>query len=327
MTRLRRRLLSCTCASGVLVLVACGSDPSSSPVAGTPSVVATTSIWADIVGNVACDGLADVVTVVPLGGDPHAFEPSIRDRERMENAVLVVANGMSLEESLTDTIDAVEANGTPVLRAAEHLDPLPLGDDTHDEVALDDGDHGDHDHGDFDPHVWWDPSRVSLALPTIADALTDAGLDRAALDVCIGRYGEEVDALDDEVASIVATLPSADRLLVTNHDSLGYFADRYDFEVIGTVIPSSSTLAGSNPSALDDLAAKITATGVPAIFAETQHPSADARALARRIGGVEVVTFATDTLGEPGTPTGDYLGWLATNARTIVDALTRDEGE
>ena len=90
-----------------------------------PIVVATTSIWADITANVACDGLAEIETIIPPGGDPHSFEPSLRDRETMDNADLVVANGLFLEESLDDTIDAVESNGVPVLRVADELDPIP----------------------------------------------------------------------------------------------------------------------------------------------------------------------------------------------------------
>lgn len=305
-------------------LAACGAGSASDDStvgSDVPTIVATMSIWADVTGNVACDGLAEVVTVIPPGGDPHAFEPSIRDRETMQRASLVVANGLNLEESLNDTLDAVESTGTPVLRVADGLDPLALGDDGHD-----DAEGHDHDHGDFDPHVWWDPTRVSAALPIIEGALADAGLDRAALDACVARYQGELAALDTDVAAIVAPLPSDRRLLVTNHDSLGYFADRYDFDVIGAVIPSSSTLAESSPSALEDLAAKIRSTGVPAIFAETQHSSADTDALAQRIGGVDVVTFATDTLGAPGTETGTYIGWLETNARAIVDALTPSDG-
>ncbi len=304
----------------IVALTACGSAASSDTssnsgaATGVPNVVATMSIWADIVANVACDGLANVTTIIPPGGDPHSFEPSLRDRETMESADLIVANGLLLEESLADTIDAVESKGVPVLRVAEGLDPLPIGDA------------GDDHEGDADPHVWWDPTRVSAALSTIADSLAAAGIDHIRLDVCVDRYTKQLAALDDEVTATVAPLPVDERLLVTNHDSLGYFADRYDFTIIGTVIPSASSLAETNPAELDDLAAKIEGTGVPAIFAETQHSSSDTEALARRVGNVKVVTMATDTLGEPGGDTGTYLDWLAHNARTIVDALSPTTG-
>jgi zinc/manganese transport system substrate-binding protein len=309
-------------ALGSLVIAACGSDEPTQPAgsaedASGAAVVATTSIWADITANVACDGLADVQMVIPPGGDPHSFEPSLRDREMMDNADLVVANGLFLEESLEDTIDAVESNGVPVLRVGEGLDPIPTAAASHDEEH----EGHDHDHGDADPHVWWDPTRIAAAVPLIADALAGAGVDRDALDDCATRYVDELLALDTETAAKVTPLSGDQRILVTNHDSLGYFADRYDFEILGTVIPSSSSLAATSPAELDALAAAIEATGVSAVFADTQNSSDDAEALADRIGDVEVVSMLTDTLDEPGSDQGTYVGWLRQNVETIVTAL------
>jgi len=346
----RTRRGAAVLAAGTLLLAACGSDDDASTlqtaevddttenvaddetaaVAAAPTVVATTSIWADVTANVACDGLAAVETIIPLGGDPHSFEPSLRDRETMDNAELVVANGLFLEESLADTIDAVESNGVTVLRVGDELDPLPAGDASHDDDDHEGDDHegdDDHDHGEFDPHVWWDPTRMAAAVPPIADALADAGVDRAALDACSDSYIDELNALDTEVTSIVAPLPADQRILVTNHDSLSYFADRYGFEVVGSVIPSSSSLAATSPAELDALAADIEATGVPAIFADTQSSTDDADALANRIGNVEVVTLLTGTLDESGSAAGTYTGWLRQNVQTIVDALNQSPAD
>ncbi len=296
---------------GALTLVAasCGSDGAATP-ESAPTVVATTTIWADVASNVACDGLANVRTIVPAGGDPHSFEPSLRDRETMGNATLIVANGLGLEESMADVIDAVESDGVPVVRVGEFVDTIPAGDE-----PAGDGDGAD------DPHVWFDPVRVAAALPAIADALADAGLDRAALDACVADYSEQLGELDADIASTVASIPAERRLLVTNHDSLSYFADRYDFEILGSVIPSPSSLSATNPAELEALAGLIEDTGVPAIFAETQHSSADTQALADRVGDVDVVTLQTDTLGEPGSTTATYITWLSTTAQTVVDAL------
>lgn len=312
---------------GALLLAACGSDEpassggsSQSATDGGALVVATTSIWADITANVACDGLADVRTIIPPGGDPHSFEPSLRDRETMDDADLIVANGLFLEESLEDTIDAVESGGVPVLRVGDGLDSIPTAAASHDDDG-DDHEADDHDHGDADPHVWWDPTRIAVAVPLIADALVEAGLDRERVEVCADQYVDDLTRLDEELVTIVATLPAGQRILVTNHDSLGYFADRYDFEVLGSVIPSSSSLAATSPAELDALAADIKSIGVSAIFADTQNSSDDANALADRIGDVEVVSMLTDTLDEPGTDQGTYVGWLRQNVETIVEAL------
>jgi zinc/manganese transport system substrate-binding protein len=153
--------------------------------------------------------------------------------------------------------------------------------------------------------VWWDPTRIAAAAPLIADALAEVGVDRAALDACVEQYVDELNALDEDIAALVAPLAPDQRILVTNHDSLGYFADRYDFEVLGSVVPSSSSLAATSPAQLDALAADIEATGVAAIFADTQNSSADADALAGRIGDVAVVSMLTDTLDEPGSEAGN----------------------
>jgi len=304
---MRQRAVACVSALvfaiGATACSANDEDPS-----GTPTIVASTSIWADITSNVACDGLATVETIIPLGGDPHSFEASFRDRETMENAQLIVVNGLLLEESLNDTIEAAEAAGTPVVRVAAGLDTL--GTSTAD------------DQSGNDPHVWFDPIRVAAALPTIADALAEAGLDRSALDACVDSYEADLIALDQQVTAIVAELPDDDRVLVTNHDSLGYFADRYRFEVLGSVIPSSSTLAQANAADLQELADSIDAAGVSAIFVEADTSSSDAEALAERAGNVEVVTLLTGTLDEPGTDGSTYVGWLLQNAHRIVEALS-----
>ena len=310
-----------------------------------PTVLVTTGIWADVVANVACGGLADVNTIIPVGGDPHGYEPSLQDRARMENASLVVANGLELEAALEDTLEAVAESGTPVFEFAEEMDAIPFSfEDVHDNDGHDnDGDNDGHDndghdndghdndrhkeeghgHGSGgDPHVWFDPHRVSEALPRLARALiTQVGLDAAAIDACLASYLAELEAVDAEVAAKVEQLPAESRELVTNHEALGYFADRYGFEVIGTVIPTPASMAQASPAQLEELAEIIEHAGIKAIFAETLHSVDDVEALAARVGDVEVVTLYTGSLGPSGSGAEDYLGFLLTNADLIVDAL------
>ena len=371
-------LLASGCAGG-----SSDSESSANTESVAPKVLVTTGIWADIVANVACDGIADVETVVPVGGDPHGFEPSLRDRERMENAELVVANGFDLELRLEDTLGAVEASGTPVFEVAEQIESIPFSsdhddhaedDDTGDDHGVDHDDHGvdhddhgvdhddhgvdhddhgvdhddhgvdhddhgvDHDdhgvdddhtdeddghgHGSADPHVWFDPVRVSGVLNELAHRLTDdAGIDGDAVAACLSDYQAELAALDQELEALLEQLPAGGRKLVTNHDALGYFADRYGFEIIGTVLPSPTAISETNPAQLEELARTIEHEGVRAIFAETVHSSDDAEALASRVGDVKVVTLYTGSLGPPGSGAEDYVGFMRTNARLIVDAL------
>ena len=156
---LRRLAFGVGCLLSVLALIAagCGNDDTDDT-ADLPTVIATTSIWGDVVANVACDGLADVGTLIPPGGDPHAFQPSLNDRGNMESAALIVANGLFLEEGLEDTIDAVEEAGTPVFRVADHVSTIEFastmghGHDEHDEDDHDD-EHDEHEHDhDEDDH-------------------------------------------------------------------------------------------------------------------------------------------------------------------------------
>ena len=342
---LRRVIFGAGCLLAVLALIAagCGNDDDAGGT-GVPTVLATTSIWADVTANVACDGLAEVSTIIPPGGDPHAFQPSLSDREDMEDAALIVANGLFLEEGLEDTIDAVEDAGTPVFRVADHVSVIEfgsaMGHDEHDEDEHED-DHDDHEghdhdedehaeddghghahaHGSEDPHVWFDPIRVAEALPALSQALaTQAGLDAVALDECVAAYHSELIALDAEVNAILASLHPEDRLLVTNHDALGYFADRYGFQMIGTVIPSGSTLAAASPAGLQELVELIDETGVAAIFSESTHSSDDTEALGRE-AGVQVISLNTGSLGPADSSSGTYIGFIRTNAQKIAEGL------
>ena len=151
----------------------------------------------------------------------------------------------------------------------------------------------------------------------------------AALDPSIDwqsraeAYAATMAELDEEIQDILAAVPEENRKLVTNHDSLGYFADRYDFEVIGTIIPSGSTLATPSSSDMANLIMEVIEQGIPAIFAETIEPTALAEAIAEEVGGdVVVVTLLTGSLGEPGTETGTIVGMLRHNARLIAEGLS-----
>jgi zinc/manganese transport system substrate-binding protein len=272
-----------------------------------PTLVATTSIWADITSNVACAEAVDAI--IPAGADPHTFEPSLRDREELEQAGVVIANGNHLEESLVDLLGTVAGEGVDVVEIAPHVDVL-----VHDEPDADD----EHKAGG-DPHIWQDPTRVAGALDVIADAVIATGRDATAVAQCTDAYRAELEALDAEIGETMAVVPAARRVLVTNHDAFAYFAQRYRFQIVGTVIPSMSTLGESSAGQLADLADAIEANDVPAIFTEELASAADAEALASRLD-VAVIALTSDSLAPDG-PAATYVGMLRTNAETIANAL------
>ena len=136
-------------------------------------------------------------------------------------------------------------------------------------------------------------------------------------------YAATLTELDAEIQDILAPIPHENRVLITNHDSLGYFADRYEFEVIGVVIPGGSTLADPSSAELAALVEEIVEEGVKVIFAETIDSTALAEAVAAEAGtDVAVVTLHTGSLGEPGTETDNIVGMLRSNALRIAEALS-----
>jgi zinc/manganese transport system substrate-binding protein len=139
-------------------------------------------------------------------------------------------------------------------------------------------------------------------------------------------YLAELESLHLEVEGLLAGIPAEDRVLVTNHEVFGYFADRYDFDVLGVIIPGGSTLAEPSAEDLADLAREIDERGVPAIFAETSSPTRLADALAAEGTDVEVVELYSESLGEPGSPGDTYTGMVRTNAERIAAALSRPAG-
>ena len=334
-----------TVAAVAALLSACGDDGGDANAGSgdeAPKIMATTSIMADITSKTTC-GEVEVVSLIPEGTDAHEYEPSAREADELEQASLVVAVGLGLEQGLTGALQQASSAGVQVVEVGPAVQPLEssahhdedshTGEDGHstDEDsgshAGDGGeqDHG-HDHGGMDPHVWMDPDRMATAVGVIAEQLrTLEGLPLLAdkLDACAENYQAELRSLGAEMDETLAAVPAPRRKLVTNHEALGYFADRFDFEVIGAVIPSTSSLGESNPRQLEELAQAIQAAGVPAIFAETTQPAEVAQALARRVGtGVQVVELYTETLGPPKSGADSYADMMRTNAKLVAGALT-----
>ena len=284
-----------------------------------PLVVVTTTILGDVVKNVVADQ-ARVEVLVPIGADPHDFEASPTQIGELNRAELVVANGLGLEEGLEDTLENAAADGVRVLEVGPLLDPLPL-DSVGEEHEEEDEEHG---HGGLDPHVWLDPLRMADAARFIA-----AELDQIEPDVDwmtrADRYAGELSAADEAISEQLSEIPETDRRLVTNHESLGYFANRYDFAVVGVVIPGGSTLADPSSAHLADLVEVMRREGIVVIFGETTEPDTLAAVVAAELGEeVEVVELFTESLGPPGSGAETLITMLETNAERITEALASE---
>lgn len=279
----------------VVALAGCGGGSGSSE----PSVIVTTSILGDVVRNLVGDDV-EVEVLMPPGVDPHAFAPSARQAAALRDADVLVQNGLGFEAGLEDTLEAAAGDGAVLVTATDGVDLL----------------------GD-DPHFFTDPVRMGDAVEHLAAALAEHvdGLDRTALRSRTDRYLRSLHDLDRDVAGLLDAVPASRRTLVTNHEVFAYLADRYDFEVLGAVVPGGSTLAEPSAAELAGLAATIDAARVPAVFAETSSPARVAEALAAEGVGVEVVELYSEALGEAGSDGATYLDMVRSNARRIAEAL------
>ena len=296
---------------------------------GLPTVVVTTNILGDVVTELT-GGAVDVITVMPVGADPHDFQASAQQVAQMVAADALIVNGEGFEEGLLDVIETAEADGVPVYAAISTVSPVEFGEGGHDHDDHDDhegeeghDDHEGHGHSGTDPHFFTDPARMAAAVDGIASFLIANvdGLDADTVSAAAAAYHQELEALDDEVAELIASIPLANRVLVTNHEVFGYFADRYGFEVAGTVIPAGSTVDGSSAGALAELAALIEAEGVPAIFSDVSASDQLAQALAEEVGDIAVVELFTESLGDADSEGSTYIDMIRTNAERIAGAL------
>ena len=283
-----------------LILAGCSGADSS----GTPTIVVTTNILGDITSSIVGDQ-ADVLVLMPPNSDPHSFEISAAEAARVESADLLIANGLGLEEGVAKTIDAARANGTDILEVGPGVDPI-------DYVS-------GQSSGAADPHIWTDPERMRTAVGLIKDAVTES-LDSVDVEAAAQDYDAQLVELDGRMQERFA--PIVNRKLVTNHHVFGYLADRYDFEVIGAVIPSGTTLASPSASDLSDLAGTVRDAGVPTIFVDSSQPDRLAQVMASEAGvDVDVVKLFTESLGDENSDAPTYLDMMDFNSTAIAAGL------
>jgi manganese/zinc/iron transport system substrate-binding protein len=278
-------------------------------------VVATTSIVADLVENVA-GAEARVVSLMGPGIDPHLYMASEGDVRRLSRADLIVYNGLHLEARMADVLERLGAR-RPVVAVTEAVSRDRLLTPAEFEGA-------------YDPHLWFDVSLWSQGVDHLAQALAELDPGNAdAYRANAAGYRQRLEALDAYVRQQAERLPPERRVLVTAHDAFHYFGRAYGFEVHGLQGISTATEAGT--ADVQRLAAFIVERRVPAIFVETSvSPRAiEAVRSAVRARGFEVEVggeLYSDALGTPGTPTGSYEGMVRHNIDTIVGALLTERG-
>ncbi|MDQ7025132.1 MAG: metal ABC transporter substrate-binding protein [Anaerolineae bacterium] len=275
------------------------------------TVVTTTTIIADIAANVGGD-LVQVVSLVPPESDAHAFQPRPSDIVMLSEADIVLANGLGLEGFLDNLLESV--NVTPAI-VSEGIVPLVYGaDNAQDNQSQEDA------QGEYDPHVWTNPQNVLVIVDNIATIFADRDPDNADAYLANAEsYKSEIEILDAEIEMLFNDIPVADRLLVTNHEFLAYFADRYDFTVVGTVIRSVSTLSQPNPRELAALIQQVRDLEVRVIFIEFGSVEGLSDTLAREIGSdIQIVELYSASLSEADGLASTYLDYMRFNAEAIA---------
>ena len=306
-------------ALGVLfvpVLTACGGEAEGTG-DGPVNVVATYSILGDLVENVGGEEI-ELTTLVGPNGDAHTFEPAPSDNAELAEAEVVFENGLGFEPWLGDLYASSGSEAARVM-VTDPIEPLTVAveEQGHEEDA-----HEEEEHGEVDPHVWHDVDNAIVMVGSIRDALSEADPENAE---SYGRnakaYVSELETLDAEVREEVGSIPEEDRVLFTSHDTFGYFAERYGFEV-DTALASASTEAG-DPSAgqTAELVEKVERSGVPAIFADNVSDAGVMKGIAAEAGVELAPPLYTDALGEPGSEGGTYVKMVRYNVSTMSEAL------
>ena len=286
----------------ILILSACSPLAADSPENG-PVVVASTTFLADIAQNVAGDRI-QVESLLPFGADAHSYQPIPQDVAKIADSDLLIVNGAEFEHFLENIIESAGGERT-VVEASAGLS-----------VRMD----AENEHG-VDPHLWLDPNNVITYVENIRDGFVK--FDPEGADVYAANavaYIEQLLGLDNWITDQVESIPVERRLLVTNHDSLGYFAERYGFTVIGTVVEGTSSNAAPSAQQMAALIDKIKASGAPAVFLD----AAESSTLANQVASDTGVTVVTDLhLGSltDGPPAGTYIDLMKHNVSRIVEAL------
>jgi ABC-type Zn uptake system ZnuABC Zn-binding protein ZnuA len=298
--------------------------PSLSPVAlGAGErlrVVATTSIVADVVRNVGGERI-DLTTLMPLGTDPHAFQPTPQDAAAVADAHVVFANGAGLEAFLADLLESAGAGAT-VVPVSYGVELRRFEGGAAVEQAVGGGPaHEGEGEGGFDPHTWFDPNNVMVWTHNVERALSALDPSHAGVyEANAEAYRAKLHELDAWIREQLAGVPERNRRLVTDHASFSYFAHQYGFEQVGAIFPGYSTLAQPAARDLAALEDAIQAFDVKAVFVgNTVNP-----ALAEQVAqdtGTRVVFLYTGSLSEPGGPAGDYLAFMRYDVGVIVGAL------
>jgi ABC-type Zn uptake system ZnuABC Zn-binding protein ZnuA len=297
-----------------LLLVACGSVESPAADNGKLTVVATTSIVADVVSNIGGEHI-NVDILLPVGADPHSFDPTPQDIAKVADADIVFANGAGLEIFIAHLLESANAE-EKMIEVSEGIMLLE-----HPNAEVEDDDHDDHEGELGDPHTWTDPNNVIIWVENIEAALSKADPANAQSYATNAiAYKTELEEIDSWIREEIAQIPEENRKIVTDHRLIGYYVDEYGLEMAGAIIPGYSSLSEPSAQELAAIEDAIGDLGVSAIFVGNTVNSNLSERVAEDTG-VALVFFYTGSLSPADGDAPTYLEYLRYNTNAFVNAL------
>ena len=295
--RVRFLLPPAVLAAAALATAGCGDD-ASPPSDAHVIAVATTTQVGDLVSQVGGDRV-EVRQILQPSSDPHGYEPRPSDAASVAEADVILRSGGDVDEWLDDLIENAGGDA-PVVELGESVETIA-----------------------GDPHWWQDPRNAIRAVAAVESALAKADpRGRERYHENARAYAQRLRRLDRGVAACIDRIPPRQRRLVTTHDALGYYADRYGIEVVGAVIPSLSTAAQPSAGDTERLVDQIEDQDVEAIFPESSIDPGLERAIARETGAEVGRPLWADTLGPEGSDGETYVESIESNTAALVDGLT-----
>jgi manganese/iron transport system substrate-binding protein len=287
----------------LLLLTAC-SAATTATAGDKLKVLATTSIVGDVVNQVGGDTIS-LNIMMPVGTDPHDFQPRPQDAAILADAQVIFSNGAGLEQFLQPMFQSSGATGK-LVEVSQGIALLTMPGDNQ---------------SSSDPHTWMDPNNVIIWTQNIASTLSAVDSTHASMfQANAAAYIASLNDLDTWIRTQVAQVPPQDRLLVEDHAVLGYFANRYGFTQVGTITGSFSSEAAPSAQEVAALEDKIHQMGVKAIIVSETINQSIADQIATDTG-IKTVFIYHASLSAPNGPAANYLEFMRYNVNAIVEAL------
>ncbi|RXJ04012.1 metal ABC transporter substrate-binding protein [Anaerobacillus alkaliphilus] len=285
-----------------LTLIGCSSEEATSPgeEAEGLTIITSFSVLDDIIKNVIGDR-GTVSYIIPIGEEPHEYEPVPSDYRKVSEADVFYVNGLDLEEWLEKVVSNV--SDTEIVTLSDGVTPIPLvGDD------------------EADPHAWLNPKNVITYVENLVADLV--ARDPGGEDIYRANaeaYIQELEELDTWIREQVAIIPEQQRVIIVSENAFKYFGEEYGFHTDG--IWEINSLEEGTPQQFARLAEVIKDRNVPAVFVETTVDTRYMETVSKEAGVTIAGEVYTDAVGKEGSGAETFIKMIKHNVNVFVDGL------